>query len=252
VDGRCGAGKRAGVIRAGHGPLIVRPRILAIHGAVANAATWIPLRRCLGEAADLDAGDLPGHGERAAERFAFEAAVAELTAGVMTESSRRPTIVVGDSLGGYLALAVAARAGGAVSGVIAGSCTYPMRGPSALLARASLLADPFIPPGAVTFVMRHSCAPDVAEAIVRRGLNPALRGATLRALLGYDVLRDIAAIRAPIVFIAGAFDIPIAWCLQRFVRAAPRARGVIVPRATHGVGLTHPAVFARAALSLSS
>ena len=77
-----------------------------------------------------------------------------------------------------------------------------------------------------------------------------MRAATLRALLGRDVLRVVAGVVAPIVFIAGAFDIPIAWYANAFARAARHGRAVIVPFATHGVGLSHPKAFAAAAHAL--
>jgi non-heme chloroperoxidase len=228
----------------------VKPLVIAIHGAVANAATWIPLERALGDAIDLCAGDLPGHGLRRNEPFVFERAVDELSARVLDEAARRPVVLAGDSLGGYLSLAVAARAGAVLRGVVAGSCTFPMRGIATMLARLSLVADPLVPAGAIAALMRRSCAPDVAEAILARGLVPAMRGATLRALLGRDVLADVAAIPVPIVFIDGQFDIPIVNVALHFARRARSGSLIVVRRAAHGVGLTHPAAFAGAVKSL--
>ena len=54
--------------------------MLAIHGAVANAAAWLGLERELGAALPVDAPDLPGHGLRRAEPFVLEAVVSELSA----------------------------------------------------------------------------------------------------------------------------------------------------------------------------
>jgi pimeloyl-ACP methyl ester carboxylesterase len=217
---------------------------------VANAATWIPLGRELGADAELIAHDLPGHGDRRDEPFVLAAAIAELAALVATESARRPVIVVGDSLGGYLALAVAARAGAGLAGVVAGGCTFPMRGVFGMLARVTLLGDALIPAAALAAVLRRACAPDVAAAIEARGLAPAMRGATLRALLGRDVPADVAAIRVPLVFINGALDVPLVWCAGWFARRAVRGRSIVVPRAPHGVGLTQPAAFAAAIRAL--
>jgi pimeloyl-ACP methyl ester carboxylesterase len=88
--------------------------------------------------------------------------------------------------------------------------------------------------------------PDVSAAIIARGFAPRMRGITLRALIGRDVFADVVAIDAPIVFIDGAFDIPIVFGAAAFARAARRGRYRIVPRAGHGIGLTHPAAFAGA------
>ena len=221
--------------------------IVAIHGAVANAATWIPLQRATKDFAVVLALDLPGHGTRRHETFDLESAIASLTAIVHAQSVERPTLLAGDSLGGYLALAVAARLGDAVNGVLAGSCTYPMRGIAGAAARASLGAGRLVPDRIIRAVIERSCAADVAAAIRARGLAPAMRDITLRALLGRDVRADIAAVRAPIVFLDGALDVPIVWYARAFARTARDGRAVIVPFATHGVGLSHPEVFATAA-----
>lgn len=194
----------------------------------------------------MRADDLPGHGTRRGELFDLEAAIVELCATVTAAVAERNVILAGDSLGGYLALAAAARSGAALRGVVAGSCTYPMRGTAALVARLSLLGDALVPARAFEGLMRRVCPADVASAIVERGLAPAMRGATLRALLGRDVFADVAAIRAPVAFIDGAFDVPIVCYARAFANAAQDARAVIVPRATHGVGLTHAGVFADA------
>ena len=228
----------------------MKPIVVAIHGAVANAATWIPLRRALGDAIEVRAHDLPGHGLRQSEPFALERSIAELSAVIGSEAARRPAVLVGDSLGGYLALAVAARAGSTIRGVVAGSCTFPMRGLAAIAARATLCAERFVPAGVIAALIRAACAPDVAGAIVSRGLAPATRGITLRALLGHDVLADVAAIDAPIVFVDGQFDIPIVNVGPMFERRARAGQLIVVPRATHGVGLSHPDVFAGAVRSL--
>jgi pimeloyl-ACP methyl ester carboxylesterase len=224
----------------------VRPLVIAVHGAVANAATWIPVRRCLAGECELRAADLPGHGSRRSEPFVLDAAIGELTRELKAAAVQRPVFVTGDSLGGYLALAAAAQAGPAVAGVIAGSCTFPMRGSAASMARLSLVADVVTAEWPFILLTRVVASPEVSAAIVAGGFAPAMRGLTLRALLGRDVLADVAAIDAPVIFVDGAFDLPIALYARGFARAARRGRYVIIPRAGHGVALTHPTAFAAA------
>jgi pimeloyl-ACP methyl ester carboxylesterase len=227
--------------------------VIAVHGAVANAATWIPLRRLMhADDVDLIADDLPGHGTRRSEPFDFDRAAAELIDRAFAESRRRPTIVAGDSLGGYLALTVAAQCGSALQGVIAGSCTFAMRGIAGVLARTSLVPDALVPPAALAAVLARSCAPDVAAAILARGLAPSMRNMTLRALLGRDVRADVVRIAAPIVFVTGSLDVPIVWSTRSFARMARHGSVQIVARRTHGVGLSSPQTFAAAARALLS
>ena len=172
----------------------------------------------LAGACDVRALDLPGHGLRRAEPFDLERAIDELVRETIVASSSRRVYLAGDSLGGYLGLAVAARTGAAVSGVIAGSCTYPMRGAWASLARASLAAGVVTATWPFVALTRLATTRDVGDAIVARGFAPAMRGVTLRALLGRDVLADVRAIAAPVVFVDGAFDFPIALFARVFAR----------------------------------
>ena len=158
----------------------------------------------------------------------------------------RRVFLAGDSLGGYLALAVAAAAPGAVAGVIAGSCTYPMRGPAAWLARLSLVADVITSEWPFVVLAKRFASPDIASAIIARGFAPRMRGHTLRALLGHDVLGDIAAITVPVVFVVGAFDVPIVWCASSMARAGSHTSVRVVRGASHGVAFTHPSAFAEA------
>jgi pimeloyl-ACP methyl ester carboxylesterase len=72
-------------------------RLLFLHGAGLTKAMWRPQLDLLGDEFDATALDLPGHGERASERFSFPAAVAVVEEAIGSES---PTILVGLSLGG--------------------------------------------------------------------------------------------------------------------------------------------------------
>jgi pimeloyl-ACP methyl ester carboxylesterase len=224
----------------------MRPLVIAIHGAAVNAATWLPVTRALADDADVEAPDLAGHGMRRNESFGLGESVAELARMVTAASPHRRVFLAGDSLGGYLALATAAALPEAVSGVIAGSCTYPMRGPAAALARFSLLADVVSSEWPLVAIAKRFAPPDIAEAIVTRGFAPRMRGRTLRALLGHDVSGDITAIRVPVIFVVGAFDIPIIWYASRMAHAGIHTRVRVVSRAGHGVAFTHPDAFADA------
>jgi pimeloyl-ACP methyl ester carboxylesterase len=235
----------------------VNPSVLAIHGAVANGAAWQGLERALRGDVAVDAPDLPGHGARRGEPFSLAGAVEELRARARALAARGPLLVAGDSLGGYLALAVAAGLDVPLLGVLAGGCTYELRGAGGAAARLTLIADALArldgKRAAERFfagVVRREAGPEIGDAIVARGLNVAMRGLTLRALLGHDTLADVRALGAPVIFINGARDLPIVWQTKRFAAAARRGRALVVPGAGHGVGLLRPEAFAAALRSL--
>jgi len=200
--------------------------------------------------------DLAGHGRRRGERFRFDAALDEIAATIAR--AQKPPILVGDSLGGYLALAVAARAGDAIAGLVVGGCTYPLNGVAGRLsALTDLCADGLMNLlGAARLdrllarsFVRLTASLDLgsdAIAIGARGFAVSTRGETLRALLGRDFLALAQAIRVPTVFVNGALDYPIRFGESAFCRAVPGARLAIAPGVGHGVGLLYPQTFADA------
>jgi pimeloyl-ACP methyl ester carboxylesterase len=83
------------------------PRILLLHGLAATGAVWIPVLERLGGAAQATAPDLLGHGT------APRSAAYDLPALAAALADHRADIIVGHSLGGYVALALAGGSYGA-------------------------------------------------------------------------------------------------------------------------------------------
>jgi pimeloyl-ACP methyl ester carboxylesterase len=197
------------------------------------------------------APDLPGHGSRRDRPFTFGEALT-LAADALDALAPRPTVVVGDSLGGYLALALAARTSRPLAGVVAGGCTYAIAGAGGLLARASGIAQDAlvaivgerIAERGLAAATRRIAAPAAADAVVAGGFRLAARGESLAELARYDTLADVRAVAAPIVFINGAWDWPLRSGEDTFLAAARMGSRIVVPRRGHGVGFTAPAAFA--------
>ena len=84
----------------------VTPRVLLLHGLLSSSAAWLPLRRELGASVDTIAPDLLGYGAAPRPRgdYTLERVVEHLLPLVARE---RPTHVLGHSMGGIIALALA-------------------------------------------------------------------------------------------------------------------------------------------------
>src|SRR5881394_46525 len=83
------------------------PALILIHGATLNWASWNPVRRHLDPRWRVLAIDLPGHGARRGERYTVEGA-AEAVAAAAKAVAPAKVVLIGDSLGGYSAMAASA------------------------------------------------------------------------------------------------------------------------------------------------
>jgi pimeloyl-ACP methyl ester carboxylesterase len=195
------------------------------------------------------------------EPFRLQRALEVVAALVARAAPRRP-IVAGDSLGGYVALAYAARpdVGTSIAGVVAGGCTWSMTGAAGLLARLSdlppallerILGSARLERFATSLLPRVTDA-DTARCIAAAGLRLAARGESLRELANLDLVRIVRAIAVPIVFANGRYDWPTRAGEGELLRAAANARLVVSPRSGHGVGMFDPQTFANAIRGLVS
>lgn len=226
------------------------PLVIAVHGAVTNAATWLPLQRELGEGVEFAAPDLPGHGTNRETPFALEPSL-KLIADLIpsgSAASDRPVVLVGDSLGGYLALLAAAAANTTVGAVIAGGCSFPLDKFAGTLVSATnlpvglaLLAGgkEYLEKG-LGALLRRVTDPETAEAVLARGLRIEARAESLTALRTTDFRTVVAGIQSPVYFVNGAFDVPAAWLTRVFAGYASDGYAVTIPGAFHGCMLSHP------------
>ena len=235
----------------------MRSVVVAVHGAVVNGATWGAVRDALPDAIEVVASDLPGHGLRRDEPFTIARSLAALETTLAHHDGDR-IVIAGDSLGGYLALAAAARTAVPLHGVVAGGCTFAIAGPGGALASASGVAQDLAvrligdanAERLLAGVASRFSSPAHAAAIVARGFRLAARSESLSELAKHDTLADVRAIRAPIVFVNGAWDWPLRSGEGRFLAAARAGSLRIVPRHGHGVGFTAPQAFADAIVAL--
>src|SRR5258707_4178262 len=102
-----------------------RPTIVFLHGTRLTSAQWGPQIAALSEELDCLARDLPGHGTRLTDPFSLAGAADSVADAIAAHGGGR-AIVVGLSLGGYVAMDLAARWPDRVSGlVLAGATAEP-------------------------------------------------------------------------------------------------------------------------------
>ena len=104
------------------------PPIVLVHGSTVTRAMWWPQIESLAIDFQVIALDLPGHGASAHLPFTFAGAVALLDQ-VVSQTTHRPVMVVGISLGGYVALEFAAAHPEKAAGLVLASTTVNFTGP---------------------------------------------------------------------------------------------------------------------------
>lgn len=208
--------------------------VLFIHGTRSSSEVWNEQRRALEEIGHkTSAIDLPGHGSNAGSVFTVQDSLT-LIGQEITDLGGK-VILVGMSLGGYVALAYAADNPERVQGVLAAGC-------STETARFTTRAYRQI-------TMKTTQVWKVLQANLPRPRLPRpdrLSWTVVTDMLAemgrVSSLSNLRALKVPVWIVSGQ------WCPLRFgeystLRAAPAAQHFIIPRAGHDVHVRAPEAF---------
>ncbi len=238
--------------------------LVLLHGFTGSATTWVPAMDRLSPGYRTVAIDLLGHGRSDApgdaHRYGFEQSARDLLA-VLDALGIARAGIMGYSMGGRLALFLAAVAPERVSALILESSSPGLREDAARRARAAQdagLAAMLERDGVAAFVdhweelplfRSQNRLPEAVRAALRAqrsqhtpvGLANSLRG------IGQGVqpsMHDrLPLLRVPTLLIAGALDPDYCALAREMSRVIPASRLVIVPDAGHAVHLEQPEAF---------
>ncbi|GAA1715060.1 alpha/beta hydrolase [Isoptericola hypogeus] len=234
-------------------PALLPAPVVLVHGSRTSRTMWRRQLQVLAAAGvTVVAVELPGHGARSPEPFTLGAALEAVREGVRAVGGR--ALVVGVSLGGYLAIEHRARFPHESAGLVAASCSTPASSPLRpawlRLARwiegwpdqGERLNDRFV---------RLMLTPEAADDAGAGGFALTVMSAVLRELAPTDTLGALAAAASPVWLVNGRFDHFRG--AERALLAAARSAGaqarlVVVPHARHLVSLDAPVAFSRVVL----
>jgi pimeloyl-ACP methyl ester carboxylesterase len=226
------------------------PAIVFIHGTRLSRAMWAPQVFRLGDRFRCITVDLPGHGVLGDVPFTVEAAIATVLDAIEAESASGRAVLVGLSLGGYVAVDFAEAHPDHVVGLVLAGCSaepvgamaWPFRMLATTLERAPRRG--LETANRAFFRLRYGGA--LAVGMIDGGFWSAGGAAALRLLVGRRYLDRLARLWTPVLIVNGALD-PVFGPQGDYWAASCRSgRHFVIRRAMHLSNLDRPAAFAGA------
>jgi len=225
------------------------PAVVLVHGSVVTRKMWLPQLEALSDTYRVLAPDLPGHGARAHLPFSFDASVAMLAEFIRIEAAGR-ALVAGVSLGGYLAIELAAQHPDLVAGLVLTGCTLNFRGVMGLYLKAvaglmarGWLKQSYAQAEARTRRMFPPELDDVAEAQLAAGVYPEVLGPSFKGMAGKDFAAMLARYPGPRLILNGERDGTVRRGEAQFLAAMQQGRAQAIPNAGHACNLDQPEAY---------
>jgi pimeloyl-ACP methyl ester carboxylesterase len=220
--------------------------IIFVHGTRLTRTMWRPQMDDLRDTYRVVAIDLPGHGRLADRRFTVAGAADALADAIETAGGGH-AVVVGLSLGGYVAMDLAARHPELVRGLVLSGATAEPVGALATPYRTLAWAmDRFDGPALDAlnaWFFRTRFPPAVAGPIIAGGFWSTAGAQALRAIVGERFQPRLAGYPGPTLILNGEWDALFRLGARGFARAAQDARRVRLRGATHLANLDRPGAF---------
>lgn len=225
------------------------PAIVFLHGTRLTRAQWLPQLRRLGGAYRCVAVDLPGHGALADRPFTIAAATDLVRAAIEAEIPSGRAVIVGLSLGGYVAIDTAEAYPEVVAGLVLAGCSgeafgpmsWPYRFFRALLERSPRPAQDLANKGFFRLRYRRG----IAEPIIKGGFWPRGGAAALDLLIGRRYLDRLGRLWTPVLLVNGSLDPVFGPGGEYWAASCRSGRHVVIPRAMHLSNLDRPRAFSR-------
>jgi pimeloyl-ACP methyl ester carboxylesterase len=224
------------------------PPLLFIHGVWVSRRMWQPQVEAFSSDYRVVTADLPGHGELIDTSFDVESAE-DWIADIITRTCGGRALLVGHSLGGYIAMGVACRFPDMATGLALADCSVDPVGiktiPYLAAAQFVRVTNKNLLKSAYGWMMRARVRRSIAESILGGGVSMEVFPTVVGAIVGREYRKRLAAYRGPVVFINGQLDLLFRLEETAFVRST-NARLEIIRWAGHPSSLEQPEAFTSA------
>ncbi|MFJ9109941.1 alpha/beta fold hydrolase [Streptomyces sp. NPDC102283] len=217
-----------------------------VHGTRFSAGQWSSQLAALRKEFPVAAVDLPGHGARSDQPWSMSAATG-IIASAVDSLGRGPALVVGHSLGGYVALEFARRHPERLRGLVLAAASASTRGAWAAPYRWATGLVPRIPADRLArwndWLLLRLYPPEVVEATISSGYAFHTLPAAWGEVLGRFDAGAMRHVAAPALILNGEKDSVFRSGEADFARAHRHARVELIPRAGHLANFDAPEAF---------
>ena len=227
-----------------------RPTIVFLHGTRLTGAQWAVQVTALSDDYRCLSPDLPGHGAAAAETFTVDLAAERIAELIARDVPGGEAILVGLSLGGYVAMAVAARWPERVAGLAISGATAEPVPPRSIAYRGLAAIFSTVPERILDsanrwfFGWRYPA--EIAGPILAEGFWFAGGAVAVRSLIGERFKPRLAAYPGPTLLLNGEYDLFFRPSERSFAAVAAHPRRALIRGATHLANLDQPEAFTAA------
>lgn len=223
--------------------------IVFLHGMRLTRRMWQPQMEALAQEFRSIAVDLPGHGCLRGEAFHLEEAVEQI-AQVVDRAANGRALIVGISLGGYVAIEFGARYPEKASGLVISSASVEPRGwynlPYKILAGATAhLPEKWLSElNQALFLAVYG--KERAEPLIAGGFYMRGGAAGIGEVMNRKFAPKLAGYPGRVLLLNGALDLGFRMHEKRFLRVAQQGQLEVIPKAFHIANIDQPQRFTEA------
>ena len=221
--------------------------IVLVHGAASTRKMWVPQMEALSDEFRVIAVDLPGHGTLRKQPFRLEAAVQAVMESLRQQTNDR-ALIVGLSLGGYVAMACAHDRAQDIAGLVLSGCCIDYRGAIGILSWLdSSIVTTLYSEDRLTRMqekaLRSMFPAAVVEPQLKAGFSWKVAPRVYRELASHDFPAMFRTFPGPVLIVNGENDKPNRKREAALLRAAQDGQLQIVKQAGHLCNLEQPEAF---------
>ena len=221
--------------------------IVLVHGAAWTRNMWIPQMEALSDEFCVLAIDLPGHGTLREQPFQLTTAC-QIIIDSLKQQTQERALIVGLSLGGYVAMACAYDYPQNIAGLVLSGCCIDYRGVIGFLSRLdSSLVTKLFSEQRLTRMQEKSLRGQFTESIIepqlKAGFSWKAMPQTYRELASHDFYTMLHTFTGPTLVVNGENDKLNRKGEAELLKAAQDGQLQIVKQAHHLCNLEQPEAF---------